>query len=88
MEREMSKLKECALCRLSYQVPHIVPVFANTLYVDEARSIKVNLCYIHDIELFKIGQYRFAEKYSHLANNVVASDDSNFLKRTLWQTKR
>ncbi len=75
----MSKKHDCTICKHLFHLPEDVPVYLNELYYDEGRVQKMHLCYIHDIELFKIGQYRFVDKYRHIAENLVASDDASFI---------
>ncbi|MBL7664072.1 MAG: hypothetical protein JNM93_02975 [Bacteriovoracaceae bacterium] len=74
----MSK-HQCVICKHLFQLPETVPVFDAFVYREEGRSHKIKLCLLHDIELFKIGQYRFVDKYSYLAYNVVGSDEHDFL---------
>ncbi len=75
----MGKLKECAICRLMYTVPEIVPVYDNVIYLEGHREHKLGLCYIHDIELFKLGQERFGHKYSFLSVKIHSANDRAFI---------
>jgi hypothetical protein len=43
--------------------------------------IVIGLCYIHDIELFKIGEKRFLKKYAHFAVHTARGECGSKVKK-------
>lgn len=75
----MAKKDGCAICKHMYHQVADIPVFPNQVFLEGGRIQRLYLCFLHDLEYFKIGQYRFIEKYRYLADNVIVSDDAQFI---------
>lgn len=52
----------------------------SSIYSESGRELVINLCKVHDIELFKIGQRKFLTSHYKILAEVVDSNDTTFLE--------
>ena len=85
----MSRLKACTICKhLGRVSEEAADLEAGFLYndIENPAIIKVRLCKVHSVELFKFGQKRFLIKHKQILDDLVNSDEMDFvrmLERTL-----
>lgn len=78
MSEAKKKSRECTICK--YYGRRNTHLTSREMVYDETGSpIVINLCRHHAIELFKIGQQKFFMKYFQIANDVVGTDENQFL---------
>lgn len=56
----------CDICKTKTSTTHI-----STIHFTEYEPVNLNLCFKHDVELFKRGQVSFLKTYAHELQSVL-----------------
>lgn len=64
----------CDVCKASNG-----PFFKRTIHLHKSEGIVLTLCYAHDLELFKSGQFKFLENHKSELNTIMNKIPNNSL---------
>lgn len=72
---------KCVICRhYGYDQDKSFDYDKASLFSEEGKEIRVTLCKVHAVELFKIGQKKFLLNHYKILVDLVDSDDIGFLE--------
>jgi hypothetical protein len=77
--------KRCLICKYSH-IPHTEQnLVSATFYKNGSHHVVVKLCRKHDIELFKLGQFKFIAQYKNLGTDFIEVDQDYQILAQLYR---
>lgn len=79
----MNKSKSCTICKHLGRVSSQIDDFETGFLFDgvyQVKPVKIKLCRNHAVDLFQMGQKRFLLQNSNILNDLVSSDEMEFIK--------
>ena len=70
---------QCTLCKYYGNFNGYSDTYQEKVFDEAGRSIVVNLCRSHAIELFRLGQKNFFLRHYKITTDVIGTNDSAFL---------